>query len=807
MSAAVKHLAQPTEADPVLDDLLAEFGNQMHAGNGVDIEAFIRAHPERAEALRRMLPAVQVLANLLPLSDAASPFHAVGSESATALGELGDYRLIREVGRGGMGVVYEAEQISLRRRVALKMLPFAAALDAKQLQRFKNEAQAAAGLHHTNIVPVHAVGCERGVHYYAMQFIDGQTLAALIADLRQLSRPPNDPADQAEASLPDPPPHVRDGVAGAPWLAIRPPQAGYAAPPAGDSGLQSTATPDAAEILTPIPDQGALVPSSGFSTQRSTKTSAFFRSVATLGMQAAEALEYAHQLGVIHRDIKPANLLVDGRGNLWITDFGLAHCQSQVGLTMTGDLLGTLRYMSPEQAMAQRVAVDHRTDVYSLGATLYELLTLEPVFNGSDRQAVLRQVAFEEPRPPRRLNKAIPPELETIVLKAMEKNPADRYATAKEVADDLQRFLKDEPIRAKRPSLLQRARKWGRRHKAVVWTSAGAAAVLLLLGVIGLIMSNRAIRREQQETERANARLNANVGLATQTLDDVFLKVGELLARDPQRKNKYHELLERVLRFYEEVAGQPGTHPEVGASLAYNHLRLGNLLLIAGEQAEAAKHYRRAVELRTKVADDFPSVTSHQHRLAIALFHLADLLHHMRSLAEAEEHYSRGFRILEKMLFESAREPDGDRGAPITEVYLSLAFNRATCLDLKFRDTDRAIEAAEKVTKLHVDAWSYLGYARYRARNWKGAVQALEKSATLSRGGLGSTPCLFLAMAHAQQGDKQQARQWYDRAIQGTPAQVWFPLRYYGVRAEAADLLRIDKDQEARDGTEAPAKH
>src|SRR5207244_1051413 len=130
-----------------------------------------------------------------------------------------------------------------------------------------------------------------------------------------------------------------------------------------------------------------------------------------------------------HREIKPANLLLDGRGNLWITDFGLAHCQSQVGLTMTGDLIGTLRYMSPEQALAQRVVIDHRTDIYSLGASLFELLTLEPVFDGRDRQELLRQITFEEPKSPRRLNKSIPAELETIVLKAMEKNPADRYAT------------------------------------------------------------------------------------------------------------------------------------------------------------------------------------------------------------------------------------------------------------------------------------------------------------------------------------------------------------------------------------------
>src|SRR5262249_1437292 len=158
---------------------------------------------------------------------------------------------------------------------------------------------------------------------------------------------------------------------------------------------------------------------------------------------------------VVHRDIKPANLLVDGRGNLWVTDFGLAHCQSQAGLTMTGDLVGTLRYMSPEQALAKRVPVDHRTDIYSLGVTLYELLTLEPAFGGRDRQELLRQIAFDEPRRPCRLNKAIPAELETITLKAIAKSPSERYSTAQELADDLRRFLEDKPIRAKRPTLFQ----------------------------------------------------------------------------------------------------------------------------------------------------------------------------------------------------------------------------------------------------------------------------------------------------------------------------------------------------------------
>jgi serine/threonine protein kinase len=322
--------------------------------------------------------------------------------------------------------------------VALKVLPFAATLDARQLQRFKNEAQAAAHLEHQNIVPVHAVGCERGVHYYAMQFIDGQTLAELIHELRgQRAKPA--------------------GEATAPYVAT---------PPGGDRPAAEVATPAVAVR----------------STLRSSTGLAFFRLAAQLGVQAADALEHAHQLRIIHRDIKPGNLLVDGRGNLWIADFGLAHCQSQAGLTLTGDLMGTLRYMSPEQALAGHVEVDGRTDVYSLGATLYELLTLEPAFPGQDRQELLRQIAFEEPRPPRRLNKAIPAELETIVLKAMEKKPTERYATAKELAEDLRRFLDDEPIRARPAGFGRRARKWVKRRPALTT----ALVLLVAFGAVAL---------------------------------------------------------------------------------------------------------------------------------------------------------------------------------------------------------------------------------------------------------------------------------------------------------------------------------
>jgi serine/threonine protein kinase len=229
--------------------------------------------------------------------------------------------------------------------------------------------------------------------------------------------------------------------------------------------------------------------------------------VAHLGVQAAEALEYAHQEGIIHRDIKPANLLVDTRANVWITDFGLARLQNETSLTVSGDLVGTLRYMSPEQALGHATAVDHRTDVYALGATLYELVSLRPVFDGRDRQELLRQIASEDPRPLRRLNPAVPVELEIIIQKALEKESTARYATAQELADDLRRFLEDRPIRARRPSRLVQARKWARRHGSAVWSAAAGLlmALAVLAGSVGWVVRDRAARQAKIATDLQTA--------------------------------------------------------------------------------------------------------------------------------------------------------------------------------------------------------------------------------------------------------------------------------------------------------------
>ena len=263
----------------------------------------------------------------------------------------------------------------------------------------------------------------------------------------------------------------------------------------------TTARPAAPRISPPLP-QGA--PSPHALQASSTRNKAYLLNVARLGLEAAEALEHAHQEGIIHRDIKPANLMVDAKGHLWVTDFGLARLQSESNLTVSGDLLGTLRYMSPEQAQGKRVLMDGRTDIYSLGVTLYELLTLQPAFEGGDRQQLLRRIADDEPTSPRRFNPAIPRELETILLKAIGKEPQSRYDTAQELANDLRHFIEDRPIKARRPTLVERTARWARRHRTLVASAVVIAS--LAAAVVGIAVSSaRRLDRARQVVEESRA--------------------------------------------------------------------------------------------------------------------------------------------------------------------------------------------------------------------------------------------------------------------------------------------------------------
>ena len=423
-----------------------------------------------------------------------SPKHEDASqkEDREPLKTIGEFTLIREIGRGGMGVVYEATQASLDRRVALKTLPVSGRMDQRQIQRFQNEARAAAQLQHPNIVPVFSIGTEAGIHYYAMQLIPGHDLAHFIRHAKTLLESPRAPrsgdtpkfAHGTTAQVFQPTPRVsRTGT---------------------DSAVAEGST--------------LSVPLSGFIDMMADHKSSVadrknFESILQIGIQAAGALHHAHQLGIVHRDIKPSNLMLDQDGKLWVTDFGLAQIQGAGALTMTGEVIGTLRYMSPEQPLGQRVLVDQRTDIYSLGVTLYELLTFKKAFGGDSPKEIIRQVCFDEPVSIRRLNPRVPEDLETIVSKAMSKNPDDRYQSAQELADDLERFRTDQPISARRPTLLHQGRRWMRRHVALATAVAVGIVFLLLTSLTATGMIWNSLPAETLQRRRAESLLDKSEGL------------------------------------------------------------------------------------------------------------------------------------------------------------------------------------------------------------------------------------------------------------------------------------------------------
>ena len=329
--SAQRDPAEIAEAlDALLGEVAGEFFERMTNGERPDIEQYVTRYPQLAEQIRSAFPALQLVGD----SRAESPGHHCGDVDVTRSQTLGDFRMLGELGRGGMGVVYEAEQLSMGRRVALKVLPFAALAQEKSLQRFRNEVRAAGALNHPNIVQIHSVGEERGVHFFAMQLIRGQTMADVIAQLASLQT--------------DGRPLTGDSISDA--LS----ESGGARERTGDEPTMDSRLQADGEAVSE-PRQVDRETEARISTEGSgSSRAAFARSAARLGIQAAEALQHAHDQGVLHRDIKPGNLMLDAEAQLYVADFGLARIDSDVGVTMTGDLIGTLRYMSPEQALAKR---------------------------------------------------------------------------------------------------------------------------------------------------------------------------------------------------------------------------------------------------------------------------------------------------------------------------------------------------------------------------------------------------------------------------------------------------------------------
>ena len=457
--------------DVVLERLAADFVERHRQGKHPPLSEYTDRYPDLAADIRDLFPALVQIEKLKPpadATDATDVFERPATPALANLERLGDYRILREVGRGGMGVVYEAEQESLGRHVALKVLPSSALLNPTYLARFRREAQAAGRLHHTNIVPVFGVGECDGVHYYAMQFIQGEGLDKVLADVRRLRRPPG-----AGEALPP------EGSVAHTLLTGQ-----FNPPMAADPGKPNE-HPDSSSLTSRLSPCGP--------------EAEYFRGVARIGVQVADALAYAHRQGILHRDVKPSNLLLDLQGTVWVADFGLAKAEGTEELTHTGDIVGTIRFMAPERFEGKSLP---QSDVYGLGLTLYELLTLRPAFDDTNKGRLIDRVLHEPPRPPCKLDPRVPRDLETLVLKCLAKDPRERYATAEALAEDLRRFLADRPIHARRATAAEQAWRWCRRNP---WLAGLSAAVLLLLLVVAVGSSVFALRLQRELGYRRQA--------------------------------------------------------------------------------------------------------------------------------------------------------------------------------------------------------------------------------------------------------------------------------------------------------------
>jgi len=485
----------------LLNQLAYEFAERFRRGERPSLTEYTARYPDLAAEIRDLFPAMVVIEQFGSVGGPpAGPQARTATSNGTAPQQLGEYRILREVARGGMGIVYEAVQESLGRHVALKVLPFQSLADANQFERFRREAQAAARLHHTNIVPVFGVGEHEGVHYFAMQFIRGQSLDSVLHELRCRRRDKAlDAGKPAEAPSSAPAGRRNPELTATLAEGLRTgrfPGKEDVPRDSERSELAYPVDPVGQSSIGPGPSSAMV---SGDESDLSVQSDArYFRSVARVGVQVAEALEYAHQQGIVHRDIKPSNLLLDTRGTVWITDFGLAKAEGTGELTSPGDLVGTLRYMAPERFEGRG---DARSDVFSLGLTLYEMSTLRPAFAAVERAQLIERMLHAEPQRPRQLDGHIPRDLETLILKAIAKEPERRYQTAGELAEDLQRFLADRPIQARRSTAAEQFRRWCRRNPWLAGANI-AAAVLTTVLAIGSTVAAWTFRDQRDQIGR-----------------------------------------------------------------------------------------------------------------------------------------------------------------------------------------------------------------------------------------------------------------------------------------------------------------
>jgi eukaryotic-like serine/threonine-protein kinase len=620
--------ASPTNREARLDEVIAAYLEALENGQAPDRAELLAQHPDLAEDLNEFFQGEAQFDSLMtPLrihrpatagNGAAIPSTAPHSPAADAsvgrLRTFGDYELLEEIARGGMGVVFKARQVSLNRVVALKMILAGQFASAAEVQRFRLEAEAAAQLDHPHIVPIYEIGEHDGQQYFTMKLIEGGSLAQAL------------------------------------------------------SGPRSAASQkDAARLLATV----------------------------------ARAVHHAHQRGILHRDLKPANILLSRRTSILacppsppdqhragpgdqadkqgclsyepcVTDFGLAKRvreeEPSSRLTQSGIAVGTPAYMAPEQASGHGQALTVAADVYSLGAILYEVLTGQPPFRGPTPLDTLRDVLERSPRPPRGLNPRIGRDLETICLKCLQKDPQRRYASAAALADDLDRYLRGEPIQARPASGVGRAWRWARRNPALAVVGSLATGALVAVTVVSSLLAAHEARhaaeleragaalaerdeqrqlalkeaeRQAEEARRQTAVAEESFHQAHRAVSDFCLRVSDELAQVPSMQQFRKDLLTRGLDYYRTFLQQRGDDPALRGELADTYFNAGHITSTVGSKTKALELYQQALPLYQELAAARPDDTALQAKVAHTLNNIgvmqADLGRHAAAVDSARQ--------------------------------------------------------------------------------------------------------------------------------------------------------------------------
>jgi len=624
---------------------------------------------------------------LLPNGNATSH-----GPTGTAVHNFGDFELESEIARGGMGVVYKARQVSLDRRVALKVLPGGPLANQDDLRRFHLEAAAIAILDHPNIVPIYEVGEHEGLSYFAMKLIEGNSLA---------QRQPGSVADP--------------------------------------------------------------------------------RAAAQLVATVARAVHHAHQRGVLHRDLTPSNIVIDAEGQPHVTDFGLAkRVEVNSELTQSGAILGTPSYMSPEQASGNRKAITTATDVYGLGAVLYALLTGKPPFRGDSVLETLEQVRQRLPEPPGGVGRNVDRDLETVCMKCLEKEPARRYASALGLAEDLERWLRGEPIQARPVPRMERALLWFRRNPILAGFVTTTTSLLVIL-LVGALVTTFLIWEAKERMRKARDLAQAQKELAEASDAESMQSRTRARGRSERAIAQVNELLyelmssrwspmpginelrariaKRTIRSLEEYVTESRDDPSGTIELVIIYGQISGIQDSIGAYAESREASRRTVAIQEERLAKWPDQVGLLTNLATTHWSIGNSFFAEGKHAEAVPSFHKSISVWERCL---RLEPGNGRIANL------LAWLLATCPCPEVREPARAVDLA-KTAAGHFPksgaVWNTLGVAQLRAGDPHAALETLKKAMAMKKGG-DSFDWFFIAMANSELGQTKEARTWYDRAVE-----------------------------------------